>query len=350
MASVDKCRSWFCVWNNPEKVYADLKPEQIAETVLEEWIKDQPTRTGAVAYCISADGLKHLHMVLEDSSQIRFSALKKMFPSAHLQPTMGTKEQAEDYIQKKGKWAEKGEEIVYTARFGEIKGRQGQRKDMEIIADCLEKGMKPDEIIDINFSFRRYSNMIREAYIQKRRNETKWFREVAVYWHVGESGSGKSRVSSKLVEEYGESELYLVSDYKNGFDRYSGERILFLDELREQLRYPVLLGLLDGYKIQVSARYSNVYALWSEVHITSPFSPDEIYKKLVVDDADKDSYQQLKRRINYIIYHWEEDGQLREYQQKMEDYISYRFLEQSAKADENGFVKVPDNQPVFGDI
>lgn len=165
MASVDKCRSWFCVWNNPEKVYADLKPEQIAETVLEEWIKDQPTRTGAVAYCISADGLRHLHMVLEDSSQIRFSALKKIFPSAHLQPTMGTKEQAEDYIQKKGKWAEKGEQIVYTARFGEIKGRQGQRKDMEIIADCLEKGMKPDEIININFSFRRYSNMIREAYM-----------------------------------------------------------------------------------------------------------------------------------------------------------------------------------------
>lgn len=350
MASVDKCRSWFCVWNNPENVYSDLTPEQIAEKVLEEWIKDQPTRTGAVAYCVSAEGLKHLHMVLEDSTQIRFSALKKMFPTAHLEPTMGNKEQAEDYIQKKGKWTEKGEEIVYTARFGEIKGKQGQRKDMEIIADCIEKGMKPDEIIDLNFSYRRYSNMIREAYIQKRKKETKWFRDVVVYWHVGESGSGKSRVSSRLIEENGEDEVYFVSEYKNGFDRYSGEKILFMDELREQIRYSVLLGLLDGYKIQVSARYSNVYALWSEVHITSPFTPDEIYKKMVLEDEDKDSYKQLKRRINYIIYHWKEDGELREYQQKMEDYISYRFLEQSAKADENGFMKAPEDATVFGDI
>lgn len=348
--ATDSCRSWFCVWNNPENVYSDLTPEQIAEKALEEWIKDQPTRTGAVAYCISADGLKHLHMVLEDSNKVRFTALKKMFPTAHLEPTMGNKEQAEDYIQKKGKWAEKGEEIIYTARFGEIKGKQGQRKDMEIIADCIEKGMKPDEIIDLNFSYRRYSNMIREAYIQKRKKETKWFRDVVVYWHVGVSGSGKSRVSSKLVEEHGEDDLYLVSDYKNGFDRYAGEKILFLDEFRDQLRYSVLLGLLDGYKIQVSARYSNVYALWEEVHITSPFPPDDVYKKLVVEDEDKDSYKQLKRRINYIVYHWKEDGELREYQQKMEDYISYSFLEQSAKADENGFMKVPDSATVFGDI
>lgn len=352
MASVDKCRSWFCVWNNPEKVYADLTPEQIAETVLEDWIKDQPTRTGAVAYCVSADGLKHLHMVLEDSSQIRFSALKKMFPSAHLQPTLGTKEQAEDYIQKKGKWTEKGEEIVYTARFGEIKGRQGRRKDMEIIGDLIESGKTPEEIMLMNFSYRRYSSMIREACLQRKIADTPNYRNVNVIWHVGDSGSGKSYDRILLEEIYGSSAVYVVTDYKNGFDRYVGEPILFLDELRAgSIRYSILLGILDKYKIQVSARYSNVYSLWEEVHITSPYAPEQLYKEMVLDaDRDIETYEQLRRRISFVVYHWKEDGEYKRFQVPMEQYSSYSFLRLQANKMEDSFVKVPDTQPSFGDI
>lgn len=113
----EKCRSWFCVLNNPQKLYPDLEPNQIAETVLEIWIKDHPTRTGAVAYCISEQGLIHLHMVLEDSNQARFTAIQKLFPKSHIDPTRGTKEQAEDYIHKRGKFAEKGEQVIYIAKI-----------------------------------------------------------------------------------------------------------------------------------------------------------------------------------------------------------------------------------------
>ena len=88
MESKASSKSWFCVFNNPQEVYSG-EPEVIAEQVLEEWVKDHPTRTGAVAYCVSADGLHHLHMVLEDTNKARFSALKKAYPKAHLEPTMG---------------------------------------------------------------------------------------------------------------------------------------------------------------------------------------------------------------------------------------------------------------------
>ena len=37
---------------------------------------------------------------------------------------MGNKQQAEDYIQKLGKFEEKGEQVIYIARYGEIKGKQ----------------------------------------------------------------------------------------------------------------------------------------------------------------------------------------------------------------------------------
>ncbi len=47
----------------------DMEPINIAETVLKLWYEESPTRTGAVAYCISAEGLIHLQMVLEDTNQ-----------------------------------------------------------------------------------------------------------------------------------------------------------------------------------------------------------------------------------------------------------------------------------------
>ena len=100
-------RSWFCVWDNPQNYYVGMEPQEMAEAALDTWISAKPTRSGAVAYCISARGLIHFHMVLEDDSKPRFSALKKLYPHAHLEPTIGNKEQAEDYINKRGKDEEK---------------------------------------------------------------------------------------------------------------------------------------------------------------------------------------------------------------------------------------------------
>ena len=321
----DSCRSWFCVWNNPEECYPDLDPPGIAEEVLKIWVEEHPTRTGAVAYCISKDGLKHLHMVLEDSSKARFSALKKLYPKAHLEPTRGNKAQAEDYINKRGKFEEKGEEVVYIARYGEIKGTQGARRDLGIIEELIDQGKTPGEILDMSFSFRRYENMIKSAYFAKRSKETPFFRDVQVIWHVGDSGSGKTYTSKHLVELHGEDSLYLVNDYSSGgMDAYMGQKILFLDEFRGQLPYHVILSWFDGYKVQVHARYSNVLALWDEVHVSSVLPPESTYDAMVFYNRNIDSFKQLFRRINKIVYHWKDsDG----YHQYELDAAQYKNLE-----------------------
>ena len=343
-------KSWFCVFNNPADHGYDGTPEEICERFADEWMDKHPAGACAVTYCISADGLHHLHAVLEDQKALRFSAVKKVYPSMHIESTKGSKEQAEDYILKRGSFAEKDEKILHFVQRGEIKGSQGKRRDIEVIGDCIDKGMSPSQILDLSFQYRRYETMIRKAYFDKRKKETPWFRPVLVYWHVGEPESGKSRVSGRLVEEFGEDDLYLVAEYDHPFDGYEGQRILFLDEFKCQFKFSTLLSLLDGYKIQVSARYSNVYALWTEVHITSVFSPEEVYKKMVEQDRDRDSIKQLWRRINYVVYHWTEKGEFCEFKQSMKDYLSYGFLKQAAMSDENGFMKVPDDEPIFGDI
>lgn len=327
----EKCRSWFCVWNNPQELYTDNKPEEIAEFVLDTWVKDHPTRTGAVAYCISADGLEHLHMVLEDSNQARFTAVKKLYPKAHLEPTKGNKEQAEDYINKRGKFAEKGEQVLYVARYGEIKGSQGQRKDLEIIQDLIEQGRTPSQIMALNISYRRYEKIIKDAYFEKRKAETPYLREINVVWHVGEAGSGKTYFSKGIVDQYGEDSLYLVTDYENGgLDRYNGEPILFLDEFRGQIKYGTLLSMLQGYKQQFHARYTNIWGLWNEVYIATVLPPEKVYQNMVQENRDTDTQKQLFRRINTIVYHWKDDNGYHEYSMPMSEYIDYEDLKNRA--------------------
>lgn len=345
MENTDSSKSWFCVLNNPQEIYSG-EPCDIAETVLEAWIKDKPTRTAAVAYCISADGLIHLHMVLEDTNKARFSAIKRAFPKAHIEPTRGRKEQAEDYINKRGKFEEKGEQVVYIARYGEIKGFQGSRREFEVIEELIEQGYTPRQIENMSFGYRRYSKMIREAFFDKRSKETPYFREVRCIWHVGDSGSGKSYTMVRLKEHVGEENIYLVSDYETGgLDMYNGEPILFLDEFRGQIRYSVLLTMLQGYKAQIHARYSNVIGLWSEVHITSVLPPEKVYSNMVSENREIDTIKQLYRRITCIVYHWKDkSGGYHEYDIPMSEYKDYESLKYAALGgfeDAGGVPSVP---------
>ena len=69
----DVTRSWFAVLNNPQDHGYEGTPQEICEQLRDEWVQDSTTRSGAWAYCISAAGLHHIHMVLEDTTAMRFS-------------------------------------------------------------------------------------------------------------------------------------------------------------------------------------------------------------------------------------------------------------------------------------
>jgi len=272
-------------------------------------------------------------MVLEDDSKVRFSAIKKIYPKAHLEATKGTKEQAENYIEKKGKFADSDEKVIYIARHGEIKACQGQRRDLQIIEEMLLQDKTPKEIMKSNFSYRRYEKMIRQAYNDKRLDLMPFKRDIEVYWHVGEPGSGKTYVAVQIAEEKGHDDVYMYVDYESGgLDMYQSESILFMDEFRGNIRFGVLMGLLQGYKIQAHARYSNVVPMWNEVHIATIFPPEEVYKRMVTEDRGIDSYEQLKRRITAVVYHYiDEDGKYRSFQLPMVEYLDYGTLKYMAE-------------------
>lgn len=318
---------------------AALSEQEVCNLVLKMWCDSKPGRIGAVTYCVSETGFHHLHMVLEvensDSDRFTYKQVQKLYGRKfHIEPTRGSKREAEDYIYKRGKWTEKGEQILAMAQHGEIKGSQGNRSDLQAVEEMLNEGMTPNDIMDTSVKLRRYEKIIKDAYYRKRYKETAFFRDLEVVWHIGLSESGKSWAANELMKEFGEENVYFVSDYQNGWiDRYNGEPILFLDELKEQLSYSTLKTLTDKYKARIHGRYTNVYALWSTLHITSIFPPEELYELLVpLSERRRDTFYQLQRRITKVIYHWRDKaGQFRQYEQDMKEYRDFETLKNLAE-------------------
>ena len=313
------------VEKNPT-VLNGMSPSEMCEFIVKTWCDEQPGRTAFAAYCISADGLHHIHIVFECDREhkFRYSAVQGLFGvKFHCEYTRGTKDQVEDYINKQGKHEEKGEIVVTKYQHGEIKGNQGNRSDIDNIEQMINDGLNPREIKMQKLSYRKYANMINAAYYDKRYNETPYFRDVKVFWHFGESGSGKSYTEIELREKYGE-DVYIISDYQNGgFDKYCGERILFLEEYRSQFPYHTFLIMLDHYKRQVHCRGSdsNCYTLWDEVHLTTPFPPELSYEQMNQKHKDIDSVDQLLRRITTLYFHYiDENGKIQKYEMSGSDY------------------------------
>lgn len=343
--STDSSRSWFCVLNNPEKIFGDMEPIDMVNKAIEMWCEGKEYRSCACNYEIGDSGTPHMHMVLEDPEKARFSAIQKLYPSVHIEPTRGSKADAEAYIRKEGKFAEKNHTVIVPAVFhGEICANQGRRKDLEYIAELLEKGYTPNEIMDISINYRRYEGMIKKHYYRMREKATPRIRDVKVYWHVGDSGCGKSFTYTQLCDTYGTDNVYLLTDYDNGgFDSYCAENILFMDEFKGGLKFQTLLNYLDCYPVQIHCRYANAYALWSEVHITSIYPPEEVYNFMVEESVrNRDKITQLKRRINTIVYHYKDDNEYKTFELPMERYENYEQLKKLAE--NNGFTLIENPQ------
>lgn len=356
MAQDTVSRSWFAVFPYPEQHGYSGTPEEICEQLKQGWIGDNPLRRGWWGYCISDKGMPHVHMVLEGSGSMRFSAVKKAYPTAHLEPTKGNKKQVLAYIKKESPFDEKGEQVICFTFHGNIEGNKrfvlsNNNDTLQTIEQLIEEGMTPDAIMAEDIRLREKESLIRKAYFAKRYKETPPQRDVKIVWHCGESGTGKSYTYIKLCEKFGDDNVYFFSDYANkgsgGFDNYGGQPILFMDELkRESLPYELLLTIMQGYRTQIHCRYSNCFALWSEVHITSIFSPKDIYGGMVNWETQaKDTIKQLLRRITQYVYHYQENGEFKTFELPGNKYKSFDDLRRQAIGSE--FIPVDDEDIPF---
>lgn len=309
----ERTRSWFMVLNNPKEHIPeceDMTPEEICEYCAEKWMaRNGDNASCAFVYCISADGLEHIHGIGENPNKIAFKVVKALYPGIHLEATKGTKKQAEDYIYKRGAFKEKGEKIIYTKVVGEIVATQGKRNDLDKIEDMVASGMSLMEIQDeLGCKYEKYEHIVKGYFFRMKQKQIPRIRNINVVWHVGASGSGKSYSYETDPRRDDQITLVLASNlaHPGCFDNYVGQETLYIDEIKPGgISYGKLIELIGGIKTNSVCRYSTFVPLWNEVHFTSVYSPLEFYEELVpVEKRKIDTSDQLIGRISKTVLHF----------------------------------------------
>lgn len=306
-------------------------PEALAKTLTQIWEQSSKKndRVCAVAVCRSANGLYHAHIAAYGNSTT-LNCVAKVFGNAHVEPQLGGKEALKGYILKEGSYEEKGEEVLFSLGIENIQDVQGKRTDMDTIKEMISEGNSPQTIFDTNIRYRKYEKMILSEYISKRIKDAPMVKQMHCEWHTGESGSGKSYTYIKLCERYGRENIYFLNDMQNGgLDLYMEQgapKVLFIDEVKpSDVTYRQMLMLTDTYTdAQTHSRFHNTINLWDEVYVTSVYGIREFYNELVpADKRAVESFEQLQRRFNKVVYHYKKDGVYKTYEQPREEGYSY---------------------------
>lgn len=271
---------------------------------------------------IGEQGTPHTHVYVYFNSRVRFSTVKKHFPSAHIDAALGTPRNNIEYVKKSGKWKEtKKAETSVKGTYEEWGNEPFPKGENTLMQDLyrlvVDDGLSNAEIISENPDYIPYltsidrlrTTMLTEKYKNTRRLNLK------VIYISGVTGSGKTR---GVLDEYGDSAVYKVNDYEHPFDSYTCQPVLCFDEFRSQLRISDMLGYLDIYPIELPARYANKVMCAETIFFTSNWDLEMQYKNVQLDDPE--TWKAFLRRIHEIrIY--EQDGSIRIYD-SVEKYLN----------------------------
>jgi hypothetical protein len=298
MAKDTQSRKFFLTINNPKNKYTHKIINEIIN-------KKFPS---ILYYCIADEiGLEnqtyHSHMYLCFSGGVRFSTIKKCFPTAHIETAHGTSKENRDYIGKLGKWEndeKHGTKVEGTfEEHGELPKERmvaGGSIESIIIHRILEGANNAEILLEFPYYLRgiRDVEYVRQA-LKNEEYREKW-RDIETTYIWGKTNVGKTRY---VMDGFGYSNVYAVNNYKHPFDGYSGEMVMLFDEFNSQFRIQDMNNYLDGYPISLPARYSNKQACFEKVFIISNIDLREQYHHERVNQPDV--YDAFLRRIKTVM-------------------------------------------------
>lgn len=130
------------------------------------------------------------------------------------------------------------------------------------------------------------------------------WRELEVTYIFGKTGSGKTR---SVMDKYGYSNCYRVTDYKHPFDTYDGQDVIIFEEFRGGLKHGDMLNYLDGYPLLLPCRYFNRQACYTKVFIITNVPPDAQYTSV-----DMETRKAFFRRI-HTVREYDDYGHVSDY-------------------------------------
>lgn len=285
-------RKWQITINNP-----------IDKGYTHDYIKEQLATFKALVYwCMSdevgEEGTPHTHIYMALSGATRFSTIKKRFEGGHFELANGTSQQNKDYVFKTGRWLgdrKCGTNLRNThEEHGEMPvERQGARNDITDLYDMIKEGKSNYEIIETNPMYMLNIDKVERARQILREEQYKnEFRRMDVTYVFGATGTGKTRA---IMERYGYSNVYRVTDYIHPWDSYKGQDVVVFEEFRSGLKVQDMLNYLDGYPLELPCRYCNKVACYTTVYIVTNIPLDAQYSNVQVESLA--TWQAFLRRI-----------------------------------------------------
>lgn len=292
------------------------QPDEII-AALQDVAGDECDIGGSLA--VSADGLEHIHLAATYPTSRKIGGIAKMWGNAHVEPQRGTKEQAEGYIKKTGKYEEKGEQILKV--FGDfnkcLTDKSGTRTDLSIKDKLLVDRTKPDFSIDqwlvenVPDDKPQLWRYCQNIHLSKLITEVPAVRDVKVHYIQGESHSGKSWPIETHIPP---NNLFKVNmDNKEfPFDGYMGEEHVMFEELRPNQVNPrinTFLQWLDKYRVPLNLKGTRGMLNAKHIWITCKFPFDDWFKageKIKNTESIEKIREQWRRRFDDVFTadHW----------------------------------------------
>lgn len=243
-------------------------------------------------------GYLHWQILVNHPHAIRFSTLKNLFPTAHIEPRKGNLVQALAYVTKAETFAG-----VSVGNMKELPEAKEKKLGLADFHQLISEGASVDELIANHPSALFFANRLRELERTLAFQRGRELRDVKALYIHGKTGVGKTRT---LWERYG-ADMYRVSSYSNPWDSYRRESVLVLDEFYgRNFAFDFLLNVLDRYPLELPARYANKQACWTTVAVVSNVPLSEQYAE--VQASNPRGWQALLRRFGGEVYELDEAG------------------------------------------
>lgn len=217
---------------------------------------------------------------------VRFAAVKKLFPSAHIEPRRGTLAQAVDYCTKEdtrvdGPW-HLGEPWPTDSK-GRVAGATKKSALAEACSKLAEGASMSSIVAEMPATYAVFHRGLLALQTALLLRSTPVYSSISVISLWGPTWTGKTRAAIELgTRLYGQNEVYIMNRSNSDncwFDGYMGEKVIIFDDYTGWLRIAVLLRLCDGYRKRIEIKSGFTVAQWKLAIFTSNNSPHHWYQE-----------------------------------------------------------------------
>lgn len=249
--------------------------------------------TGCIYWCmcdeVGEQGTPHTHLYVAFQNAKEFQTIHRRFYGAHIEAARGSHQENRDYIRKDGKYrdTEKADTNLPDTfeESGQLPDESDRRmKQSEAILAMIEAGASNAEILRTYPSAMNHLPRIeqaRQTLLEEKYRDA--FRGLQVTYIWGKTGVGKTR---GIMERYGYRNVYRVTNYKNPFDGYKGEPVILFDEFRSSLPLEDMLKYMEGYPLNLPARFSDRAACFEAVYVVSNIPMEKQYPQVQMEEPE----------------------------------------------------------------